>query len=153
MPLPIQIVAADRISRLISEMLEPGNRIRLLKWFGAGIAMMGVNTAFLYLFVDLLGLSVPLATFMAAEAGTLIRFFVNHYWVFRLRNPTLRSCIQYHIANAGALAVWWVTANLLTIMGMHYLAAGIVAVGCSTLVSLATNFLWIWRKRKDERIA
>jgi hypothetical protein len=26
--------------------------------------------------------------------------------------------------------------------------AGIAAVACSTFVSLATNFLWIWRKRR-----
>lgn len=131
----------------MAELLEPANRIRLLKWFGAGLAMMGVNTAFLFLFVDRLGLSVPVATFLGAEACTLLRFLINHYWVFGRRNPTFRSCVQYHVANAGAFAVWWGAANLLTVLGMHYLLAGIAAVACSTLVSLATNFFWIWRKR------
>jgi putative flippase GtrA len=135
-----------RIVRGVSELLKPGNRARLLKWFGAGLVMMGVNTAFLFLFVDKLGFSVPVATFLVAEACTLLRFLLNHYWVFGLRNPTFRSCGHYHIANAGAFAAWWVMANLLTFLGMHYLVAGIVAVGCSTLISLTTNFLWIWRK-------
>lgn len=137
-----------RIVRGISELLEPGNRGRLLKWFGAGLAMMGINTAFLFLFVDMLGLIVPVATFLAAEACTLLRFLINHYWVFGLRNPTFRSCVHYHVANAGAFAVWWATANVLTLLGMHYLLAGIAAVACSTLLSLMTNFLWIWRKRR-----
>jgi putative flippase GtrA len=136
-----------RIVRGVSELLEPGHRARLLKWFGAGLAMMGINTVFLFLFVDTLGLSVPVATFLAAEACTLLRFLINHYWVFERRNPSFRSCVHYHIANAGAFGLWWVTANLLTVLGMHYLVAGIAAVGCSTLVSLTTNFLWIWRKR------
>lgn len=135
-----------RIGRGVSELIEPGNRARLLKWFGAGLAMMGITTVFLFLFVDTLGLSVPVATFLAAEACTLLRFLINDYWVFGRRNPTFRSCVHYHIANAGAFAVWWVTANLLTVLGMYYLVAGIAAVGCSTLVSLTTNFFWIWRK-------
>lgn len=108
---------------------------------------MAISTALLYGFVDLLGLSVPVGTLLTAEASTLLRFLVNHYWVFGLRNPTIRNCVQYHIANAGAFALWWATANALTLLGMHYLLAGIAAVACSTLLSLSTNFFWIWRKR------
>jgi putative flippase GtrA len=140
-------VAADALARLTAFVMQPVNRVRLAKWFGAGLAMMAVNTVFLYLFVDVIGTSVPIGTFLAAEACTLLRFFINHFWVFGRHNPTLRACLQYHVANAGAFGVWWLTANLLTILGMHYLLAGIAAVACSTLVSLATNFLWIWRHR------
>lgn len=141
-------MAADALARLAAFVMVPANRVRLAKWFGAGLAMMAINTGFLYLFVDLAGASVALGTFLAAEASTLVRFFINHFWVFGLRNPTLRACLQYHVANAGAFAVWWATANLLTLLGMHYLLAGIAAVACSTLVSLATNFLWIWRRKE-----
>jgi putative flippase GtrA len=123
------------------------NRGNLLRWFAAGLVFMGISTALLYAFVDLLGLSVPVGTLLTAEASTLLRFLVNHYWVFGLRNPTLRNCIHYHVANAGAFAIWWFTANALTLLGMHYLLAGIAAVACSTLFSLSTNFFWIWRKR------
>lgn len=125
------------------------NRSKLLRWFAAGLAFMGISTALLYGFVDLLGLSVPVGTLLTAEASTLLRFLVNHYWVFGLRNPTIKNCIQYHIANAGAFALWWATANTLTLLGMHYLLAGIAAVACSTLLSLSTNFFWIWRKGKQ----
>ena len=123
------------------------NRGKLLRWFAAGLAFMGISTALLYGSVELLGLSVPIATLLTAEASTLLRFLVNHYWVFGLRNPTIRNCIEYHVANAGAFALWWTTANVLTLLGMHYLLAGIAAVACSTLFSLSTNFFWIWRKR------
>lgn len=123
------------------------NRRKLLRWFAAGLVFMGISTALLYAFVDLLGLSVPIATLLTAEASTLLRFIVNHYWVFGLREPTIKDCVQYHIANAGAFAIWWFTANALALLGMHYLLAGVVAVACSTLFSLSTNFFWIWRKR------
>jgi len=129
-------------------LVEDGTTRRIAKWFAAGLGFMGISTLLLFAFVDLLSLSVPLATLLVAELTTLLRFLVNHRWVFGLRNPTLRACIQYHVANAGAFAVWWTTANVLTVLGMHYLWAGILAVACSTSVSLATNFLWIWRRRR-----
>ncbi len=154
---PIGIVATDRpreaghlfvrAARAIFGFVI-ANRSKLLRWFAAGLAFMGISTALLFCFVDLLGLSVPIATLLTAEASTLLRFLVNHYWVFGLRNPTFRNCIQYHVANAGAFGLWWVTANALTLMGMHYLLAGIAAVAVSTLFSLSTNFLWIWRKHQ-----
>lgn len=123
------------------------NRAKLAKWLTAGLAFMAISTGLLYVMVDTLGMPVPVGTFVTAEISTLLRFLVNHYWVFGLRNPTLRNCVQYHVANAGAFALWWMTANLLTVLGMHYLLASIAAVAGSTLFSLATNFFWIWKKR------
>ncbi len=149
MPSEHQPGAEHAIARIVRAALVfiSQNRGKLLRWFAAGLAFMGISTGLLYCFVDLLGLSVPVATLLTAEVSTLLRFLVNHYWVFGLRNPTIRNCIQYHIANAGAFAIWWITANALTLLGLHYLLAGIAAVACSTLFSLSTNFLWIWRKR------
>lgn len=123
------------------------NRAKLAKWLAAGLVFMALSTGLLYVLVDLLKLSVPLGTFLTAEISTLLRFLVNHYWVFALRNPTFRDCVNYHVANAGAFALWWLTANLLTVLGMHYLLASVAAVAGSTLFSLSTNFFWIWRKR------
>lgn len=135
------------IERLLVALQDRQTRRRVLRWFAAGLAFMGINTALLFGLIDLSGMTVPLGTFVAAEVCTLLRFFVNHYWVFRLRNPTFRDVVSYHMANASAFVVWWLTANVLTFLGLHYLIAGIAAVGCSTLLSLWTNFLWVWRKR------
>jgi len=139
-----------RAYRALLHFLGPGNRGRVLRWLAAGLAFMGISSALLYLLVGLLGMAVPLATFLAAEICTLLRFVVNHYWVFGARNPTLRQCIQYHMANAAAFVVWWVGANGLTWAGVNYLIAGILAVGFSTSFSIASNFLWVWRKRHGE---
>ena len=138
----------ERVLRVLRVLVEDETARRIVKWFAAGLGFMGISTLLLFALVDLLSLSVPLATLLVAELSTLLRFLVNHRWVFGLRNPTLRACIQYHVANAGAFAVWWTTANVLTVLGVHYLWAGILAVACSTSVSLATNFLWIWRRRR-----
>jgi putative flippase GtrA len=145
-----KFISAELVSRIrnaVIELLKGPKRYLLFRWLCAGLAFMGINSLLLYLLVDRLGLSVIVATLIAAEACTLLRFVVNHYWVFGQRNPSLSDCGQYHIANAGAFVIWLVLANLLTALGMHYLLAGVVAVGGSTLVSITTNFFWIWRKR------
>jgi putative flippase GtrA len=116
-----------------------------------GFGFLFVSTGFLYLFVDLLRLPILWATFLSAESSTLLRFFVNSFWVFAVKKPSFRECWQFHIANAGAFFVWWSVTNALIYFGIHYLLAGILAVGSSMLLSLYTNFFWIWRKRLKDK--
>jgi putative flippase GtrA len=144
----MSLADVDRRRRSLEAILRlsrSDNRRRVVRWFVAGLAFMGLSTAFLYLFVDVAGMPVPVGTLATAEVCTLLRFAVNHYWVFGARNPTWRQCMQYHVANAGAFSVWWIAANVLALLGVHYLIAGILAVGFSTFFSLFANFFWVWR--------
>ena len=117
------------------------------RWLLAGLAFMGLTSLFLYVFVDQLGTSVMVGTLLSLEASTLLRFYVNEKWVFASHNLSWRRLGQYHVANAGASAVWWVAANLLNHFGVHHLLAAVLAVGLSTGVSMASNFLWVWRAK------
>lgn len=121
--------------------------LRLVRWLTAGLAFMGLNIVLLYVLVDQLGIRVIVSTLISAECGTLLRYFVNDYWVFGHRSPNLKGLAHYHLANAGAFTVWWAATNVFNHFGIHYLPASILAVGFSTGVSLASNFFWIWRKR------
>jgi putative flippase GtrA len=109
---------------------------------------MVVSSAFLYAFVDWLALPVPIATLLTAEACTLLRFLVNHYWVFGQSSPTLKQCTQYHIATAGAFVTWWTISNALVWFGVQYLLASLLAVPFSAVVNLLGGFLWVWRKQR-----
>ena len=53
------------------------------------------------------------------------------------------------MANAGGFAVWWTTATVLQRLDVPYLWAATLAVVCSTILSLATNFLWVWRRERQ----
>lgn len=130
-----------RAIRLVRPLLTPA----MLRWWIVGIAFVGVNLALLYLLVDVLGLAVFVATVIATEVGTVLRFLVNDRWVFNHPRPTWRRLWQYHLATAGGIAVWLTTTNLLVNLGIHYAIASVLGMGCSVLVSVATNFLWIWR--------
>jgi len=127
--------------------VKPLLTIAMLRWWIVGISFIGVNLALLYVIVDLLGLSVFVATFIAAEIGTVLRFLVNDRWVFGHANPTWKRLWQYHVATAGGAAVWLTATNLLAWWGVHYAIASVLAMACSVFVSLATNFLWIWRRQ------
>ena len=126
---------------------------RLPHWLAAGAAFLGINTAFLYVFIHWLALPVWAGTLAAAEASTILRFFVNHHWVFGRGRATWRELGQYHVANAAAVGIWWLAANVLSAAHVQYLLAGILAVGFSTGFSAASNFCWIWKSSTTKAAA
>jgi len=115
------------------------------RWWIVGVAFYGVGMGTLYLFHDILGMTLILATLMAAEFTTLIRFVINDRWVFGHLRPTWRRLWQYHVAGAGGTAIWWTVSNILPRFGVYYLVAATIGTGCSVFFSMFTNFLWIWR--------
>ncbi len=121
--------------------------VPLIRWLTAGLIFLGLSTFFLYIFVDLLGANVMIGTLLTIEASTLLRFYVNEKWVFATHKMCWRRLGQYHVANAGASAVWWIVTNTLNHFGVNHLIAAIMAVGLSTGVSMASNFLWVWRAK------
>lgn len=117
------------------------------RWLAVGLMFMGVNAAFLKLFIGALGLSVPVGSTVALEANILLRFFINDRWVFGHRTPNGSRLVKYHGAQAGAALVWWIAANTMNRAGIHYLVAGTLAIGFSTGFSFVSNFYWVWRRR------
>lgn len=124
----------------------------MARWWVVGFVFLAWSLGVLYLLKDRYLMSLMLATLVTAETGTILRFFVNDWWVFGHRRPTLMRFWQYHIANAGSFVIWWGVCNALPLLGVHYLVASVVATACSVGFSLLTNFLWIWRWRRTSRI-
>jgi putative flippase GtrA len=117
------------------------------RWWIVGLVFLGAGFGFLYFFKQVLGLPLVLATLFAAEVTTVTRFAINDMWVFGNRRPTWGRLWQFHAASAGGAAIWLVVANVLPRFGVHYLLASALGSALSVLLSMATNFLWIWRKR------
>lgn len=111
-----------------------------------GLAFLGVGTALLYIAVGRLHMPLMLGTLLSAEVTLLIRFFINDRWVFGYRFPTWVRLWQFHLAGAGGFAIWWVVANFLPLLGVHYLVASAAGSASSMFLSIITNFFWIWRK-------
>jgi putative flippase GtrA len=93
-----------------------------------------------------LNLALPIASLVAGELGTLLRFVANDRWVFGHRVPTWARLWRYHAAVASSFAIWWAVTNVLPDHGIPYLLASVIGTACSVGWSMVTNFLWIWRR-------
>jgi putative flippase GtrA len=88
---------------------------------------------------------LPIATAVAAEVLILFKFLTNDRLVFNHRFPTLGRLVRYHGASAGALLVYWLVVNALSLLlGVVYVAAFVVGTAAAFAWSLLTNFLWVW---------
>jgi len=123
-------------------------RGKTIRWLITGLGFLFFNTCALYIFVEIFKLSSHLATFLSAELSTIVRYFINNYWVFKYEEISIRGFINYHVANLGAFTVWLIASNLLINFGVHYIYAGIIAVLFSTSFSFYSNFYWVWKKTK-----
>jgi dolichol-phosphate mannosyltransferase len=123
------------------------------RWWIVGLAFYGGGLGVLYVFRDVLGLSLTVASLVAAELITLLRFLINDRWVFGHARPTWRRLWQYHVAAAGGSAIWWIVTNTLPRFGIHYLVASTVGTACSMFLSILTNFFWIWRGKPATAVA
>lgn len=124
---------------------------KIVRWWIVGLFFTGVNIPLLGILVHLLKLESWLATLIAAELGTALRFFINDRWVFGHPRPTAQRFWQYHVANASSFVIWWSSANILTYkFGIDPVLASIPATACSVGWSMMTNFLWIWGKKEKK---
>ena len=121
------------------------NLVKILKWGCVGLLFMAIGVSLLYFFVDILALKVWVASLLTGEISTLLRYFINCFWVFGLSKISLNDCLKYHIANIAGFIIWMITANVLTLLGFHYLLAGVFAVAFSVVFSFFTNFFWVWK--------
>ncbi|MDB9494598.1 GtrA family protein [Spirulina major CS-329] len=118
----------------------------MVRWWIVGLFFTGFNFPLLYVLKEVAGFSVAIASLIAAELTTIIRFFLNDRWVFGHAAPTWKRFWQYHATNFGSFVVWWGGVNIFDAIGVHYLLAALFATVTSVGLSMITNFLWIWRK-------
>ena len=118
----------------------------------AGWVLLGVMASLLELVLlrELYeGLMWPLtvATAVAAEVLIIFKFLMNDRFVFGYTWPTLSRLVKYHGASAGALVVYWLAINALTLLaGVPYVAAFVLSTAAAFTWSLLTNFLWVWAR-------
>ena len=121
-------------------------RRRVVGWFLLGLTASVLELGLLRVLVDTLQVNLPLATAVAAEVLILFKFLLNDRLVFNHAWPTLGRLVRYHGASAGALVVYWLVVNALSLfLGVLYVAAFVVGTAAAFAWSFLTNFLWVWR--------
>src|SRR5690348_9287756 len=97
---------------------------RVAGWFLLGLAASVLELGLLRVLYEGLDWALPVATAVAAEVLIIFKFLTNDRFVFNHPWPAFNRLVKYHGASAGALAVYWVAINALTLMdGMSYIPA------------------------------
>jgi putative flippase GtrA len=118
---------------------------RVGRWLVLGVTASLVELALLHGLYEGLTWPLPLATAVAAEVLIIGKFLVNDRLVFDHSWPNLTRLVRYHWASAGALALYWVVLNALSLAaGVPYQAAFVVGTAAAFTWSLITNFVWVW---------
>lgn len=118
---------------------------RVATWFALGFTASLLELALLRALYEGLAWPFPLATAVAAEVLILTKFFTADRLIFGHRLPAIGRLVRYHGASAGALLVYWVVVNALSVMlGMPYVVAFVLSTGAAFVWSLISNFLWVW---------
>ena len=117
-----------------------------------GVAASVAELVLLRELYELLNWPLPIATAVAAEVLILIKFLLNDRLVFNHPWPTFGRLVRYHGASAGALVVYWLVVNALSLyLGVIYVVAFVVGTAAAFTWSLLTNFLWVWGDGTDAR--
>jgi putative flippase GtrA len=120
---------------------------RVAGWILLGVTASVLELALLRLLYEGLLWPLPLATAVAAEVLIIIKFLLNDRFVFNHPWPTMGRLVRYHGASAGALVVYWLAINALSLLaGVPYIPAFILSTAAAFTWSLLTNFLWVWAR-------
>jgi putative flippase GtrA len=118
---------------------------RVGRWLVLGVTASLLELALLHGLYEGLTWPLPLATAVAAEVLIIGKFLVNDRLVFDHRWPNVSRLVRYHWASAGALAIYWVVLNALSLSaGVPYQIAFVVGTAAAFTWSLITNFAWVW---------
>jgi putative flippase GtrA len=127
-------------------------RRRLASWLVLGVTASLLELALLRLLYEVMDWPLPIATVVAAEVLIVFKFLLNDRLVFNHAWPTLGRLVRYHGASAGALVVYWLVVNALSLaLGVVYVIAFLVGTAAAFTWSLLTNFLWVWRVGSNAR--
>lgn len=136
-------------SRTISAPLQRFWQNAVVRWWIVGIAAMVLNIVLLDWFKVSWGLGLTVASLLSSEIITIVRYGVLDLWVFRNPGLSWKRCWEYHMANFSGFFLWtFIIVVLGTKLHWDHKLAAIAATMITVCWSMATNFLWIWRKPK-----
>ncbi len=122
-------------------MRPPTTRLRLARFNAVGVLGFAVQLAALWLLVHVGQVPHLIATAMAVETAIAHNFIYHWCWTWndRVNGRTefLRRFVRFNLTNgAVSLVVNVVLMGLLHgVLGMHYLAANVLGVACSSVAN------------------
>ena len=142
--------AVEAARSFLRGVLEGPHRVMLRRFVVVGVAAAAVQTGLLGVLVEWGGLQYLLAAVVAIETTIVLQYFANNAWTFRMarhrtRAEYLSGLLRTNLVRGTAipiqLGVLW---GLVSLLGVFYLAANVLAIGISGLYRYALDSAWTW---------
>lgn len=124
--------------------------LRLTKFSIVGVIGAGINTWFLWLFTDVVGLYYLYSSAIAIEIAIILQFLMNDRWTFKEQKTMhveqfVKRIIKSNIWRSGGLAVNIGVLYFLTeYLGVYYLLSNIAGIICSFLLNYLFESRLTW---------
>lgn len=131
-------------------LVEGPHTVMLRRFVTVGGAAAAIQTGLLGALVEWGDIQYLLAAVMAIETTIILQYFANNAWTFRATRHTslgeyaaglLRTNLVRGTAIPIQLAVLW---GLVSVFGVLYLAANVIAIGVSGIYRYAFDWSWTW---------
>lgn len=128
----------------------PLGRLRWLGQFSRFAVVGAVGTAghyaLLVLAVSGLGLSPVLGTSMGAALGALINYALNYRYTFASSSRHRTAMPRFLLMAGAGLVANAIIVGVLVGVGLHYLAAQVLATGAVLMINYVVSKTWIFRE-------
>jgi putative flippase GtrA len=104
----------------------------------------GIDAGLLVLLHGVLGVWLPLATYLAVATSFVVNFSVNRFWSFHSFHPVGRQLYRYLILAAGNWAFTVAMVTGLVWLGLHYLVAKAFTLAVAAVLNYIGYRLWVF---------
>ena len=125
--------------------IAPTNRVfaQFLKYATAGAGGTAVAYGILFALVELAAVRPVLASTCGAVAGAVVNYALNYRFTFQSSRPHREALAKYFtVAAAGIVLNAIVIALAMTVPGMHYFVAQLLATAVVLVAAFLTNRAW-----------
>jgi putative flippase GtrA len=130
----------DHADRVVARLLRSSG-FRFLIVGGTSVVVDG---GLLWVLHGRLGLRLEPATALAFLAGFVVNFALNRQWAFASTGGLRRQFAAYAVLVAANLLVTVVLVRVLTMVGLMYLVAKVLATAVLSTVNYAVSRKWIF---------
>jgi dolichol-phosphate mannosyltransferase len=124
--------------------------VRLIRFSIVGVIGAGINTGFLWLLTDLIGLFYLFSSAIAIEIAIIIQFILNDRWTFSERKTKhmkqfLKRILKSNLWRSGGLALNLAILYLLTeYASLYYLISNIFGILCAFILNYVFESRLTW---------
>jgi len=121
---------------------------RFIKFALVGGSGVIVNNGLLWLFTECTQLPFYLGAFFAIEASIFSNFILNDYWTWRDRRKGSFGSRLFRYNSSAAFSSLFINVTVLLFLkewiGIPYLLANLVGIGCSVMSNFLLNSVWTY---------